>query len=142
VGAVLAASADDPADALARAEALTAFRASRDDMEDLSIAFTRARNLHKPELGVDADRELMAAEERALADALDDAEGAVAELMEQVAYFAVLEAYAGLRRPIDEFFEKVLVMDPDERLRENRLRLLNRFVAVFERFGDFGLLAG
>jgi len=142
VAAVLARAADDPADALARCEALTNFRASSGDMEDLSVAFTRARNLGKPELGVAADRSLMGSEEAALAEALDEAESAVSSLMDQHAYSAVLEAYAGLRAPIDEFFEKVLVMDPDEAVRTNRLRLLNRFVAVFERFCDFGLLAG
>ncbi len=49
---------------------------------------------------------------------------------------------AALRGPIDAFFDAVLVMDPDEALRTNRLRLLNRFVALFERFADFGKLEG
>ena len=31
---------------------------------------------------------------------------------------------------------------PGRALRDNRLRLLNRFVALFERFADFGQLAG
>ena len=62
--------------------------------------------------------------------------------MAQHAYSAVLEALAGLRVPIDEFFDKVLVMDNDEALRANRLRLLNRFVAVFGVFADFSRLAG
>lgn len=142
IGAVIASAGDDPADTLARCEALTSFRASSSDMEDLSVAFARARNLHKSELGLSSDRSLMSEEESALADALDEAEGLVASLMEQRAYSAVLEAYAGLRGPVDQFFDKVLVMDPDDALRTNRLRLLNRFVALFERFGDFGLLAG
>jgi glycyl-tRNA synthetase beta chain len=58
------------------------------------------------------------------------------------AYSALLEVYAGLRAPIDAFFEGVLVMDPDEAKRDNRLRLLNRFVALFGRFADFSQLAG
>jgi glycyl-tRNA synthetase beta chain len=33
-------------------------------------------------------------------------------------------------------------MDPNEKLRANRLRLLNRFVAVFSDVADFGKLAG
>ena len=142
VDAVLAVASDDPADAVARCEALTTFRASSDDMEDLSIAFTRARNLSKRDLGTVVERSIMGAEEAALADALDRAEGLADELFGQAAYSAVLEAYAGLRAPIDEFFDRVLVMDPDETLRDNRLRLLNRFVALFMRFADFSLLAG
>jgi glycyl-tRNA synthetase beta chain len=142
VSAVLVVAADSPADALARCEALTAFRASSDAMEDLSVAFTRARNLAKPDLGSGTDRSLMDTEEVALADALDAAESALAELMAQGAYSAFLESCAALRAPIDAFFEAVMVMDEDARLRENRLRLLNRFVAIFSGYADFGRLAG
>ena len=142
VDAVLASSASDPSDALARCEALTSFRAASDDMEDLSTAYTRARNLGKPELGGGADRAAMGAEELALSDALDTAEKSADALIDARAYSALLEAFAGLRAPIDAFFEGVLVMDPDEAIRENRLRLLNRFVQLFDRFGDFSLLAG
>jgi glycyl-tRNA synthetase beta chain len=142
VDAVLAVAADDPADALARCEALTAFRASSDDMEDLSSAYTRAKNLAKPELGAATDRAIMGAEELALADALDKAEGLAADALADRAHSALLEIYSGLRGPIDTFFEGVLVMDPDDAKRGNRLRLLNRFVALFGRFADFSLLAG
>lgn len=142
VDAVLAVAADDAADTLARCEALTAFRAASDDMEDLSVAFTRARNLAKPDVGVATDRSIMGEHEATLADALDSAEKACADLLYQRAYSALLESYAGLRAPIDAFFDNVMVMDEDPALRENRLRLLNRFVALFERFADFTKLAG
>jgi glycyl-tRNA synthetase beta chain len=140
VDAVLAAAADDPADALARCDALAAFRAESDDMDDLSTAYTRAKNLSQEDLGISVDRSIMGPEERALADAMDAAEQKAADAFAVRAYSALLEIYAGLREPIDEFFENVLVMDPDEAKRDNRLRLLNRFVALFARFGDFGLL--
>jgi glycyl-tRNA synthetase beta chain len=142
VDAILAVAAGDPADALARCEALSAFRSARDDMEDLSIAYSRAKNLSDPELGSATDRSIMGAEEIALADALDTAERAAGELAQQRAYGALLETYAGLRGPIDAFFEAVLVMDPEPATRENRLRMLNRFVALFSRFADFSLLSG
>jgi len=58
------------------------------------------------------------------------------------AYPLLLEEYAALRPPIDAFFDTVLVMDPDEGLRANRLKLLNRFVALFEQFADFARIAG
>ncbi len=142
VDSVLAVAADDPADALARCEALTAFRAARDDMEDLSVAYTRAKNLARADLGVEADRALMGPEEIALADALASAETTAGDLMAQQAYSVALESLAALRAPIDAFFEGVLVMDPDESVRDNRLRLLNRFVAVFGGFADFSKLSG
>lgn len=142
VEAVLAVTADDPADALARCEALTAFRAASDAMEDLSVAYTRAKNLSQPDLGTTVDRTLMGPEETALADALDAGESTAGDLMAERAYSAVLQSLAGLRGPVDAFFEGVLVMDQDLALRENRLRLLNRFSALFGGFADFSRLSG
>ncbi|MBS3956234.1 MAG: glycine--tRNA ligase subunit beta [Clostridiales bacterium] len=142
VAAVLATASNDPADALARAGALTAMRAASDAMEDLSVAFTRARNLSRPELGIAAVPALMGAEESALAAALGDAEENAFEFLSNGEYPQALAVLASLRRPIDAFFDTVLVMDPDEALRDNRLKQLNRFVALFERFADFGKLAG
>ena len=142
IAAVLAVDADDPFDAGRRAESLTTFREASDDMEDLSVAFTRAKNLAEPALGASTDPSLMGDDESALSVALDDAESHIGELMEQEAYSAVLETFAEMRQPIDAFFENVLVMDEDQALRENRLKLLNRFVALFERFADFSKLSG
>jgi len=142
VDAVLAVAGDDPADAIDRADALTAARAHERTIDDVSVAFTRARNLSQPDLGTAADERIMGPEEITLAQALDGAEGVVDEAMAARDYDAVLEQLAALRPPIDAFFDNVLVMDQDLKLRENRLRLLNRFVAVFERFADFSKLAG
>ncbi|MFN3599042.1 MAG: glycine--tRNA ligase subunit beta [Aquificaceae bacterium] len=44
---------------------------------------------------------------------------------------------ASLKKPIDEFFDKVLVMDPDENIKRNRLALLYRIKKLFNRFADF-----
>ncbi|MEI7814061.1 MAG: glycine--tRNA ligase subunit beta [Coriobacteriia bacterium] len=142
VDAVLVVSGDDPADALARCEALTEFRASSRDMEDLSVAYTRAKNLARPELGTAVDVAIMGPEELALAQALDRAETNAAQLVSARAYAALLETFSGLRAPVDAFFEGVMVMSEDPAERDNRLRLLNRFVALFGTFADFSVLAG
>ncbi len=44
---------------------------------------------------------------------------------------------ASLKKPIDDFFDKVLVMDPDESIRKNRLALLFRIKKLFNNFADF-----
>jgi glycyl-tRNA synthetase beta chain len=49
---------------------------------------------------------------------------------------------ATLRRPVDEFFDKVTVNDPDPALRENRLRLLSRIRAVMNQVADFSQIEG
>jgi glycyl-tRNA synthetase beta chain len=142
VAAVLAVAADDPADALARAGALTRMRTAEVAIGDLSVAFTRARNLSRPDLGTGAESSLMGPEESALALALDRAEHDAADALIVRDYDRLLGVLAELRAPIDAFFEGVLVMDPDEELRTMRLQLLNRFVAVFSTFADFSALAG
>lgn len=142
VAAVLATSGDDPLDALKRCEALTNARATAGEtFADLSVAFTRARNLSKPGLGTDTDASIMGTEETALADALAAAEADAATSFAAGDYDSVLGVLADLRGPIDTFFDKVLVMDTDEKLRDNRLKLLNRFVALFERFADLSRIA-
>ena len=128
---------------LARAVALQSARDhDPETFEDLSVAFTRAKNLAQEELGTVTSRDLMGGEETALLDAVEAAEANVAELERVRSYPLLVEQYASLRGPIDMFFDKVLVMDPDDALRENRLKLLNRFVAVFERFADLRQIAG
>ena len=141
IAAVLATSSDDPSDALARCEALTSAREqAAEAFADLSVAFKRAANLAGTAAAT-TDRALMAEHELVLDDALLEAEGRVQLLLEERAYGALLQTYAGLRGPIDDFFENVLVMDEDESLRVNRLGLLARFVYMFERFADFSRLA-
>ena len=56
-------------------------------------------------------------------------------------YEGACSALAELRTPIDRFFADVLVMDSDTGLRENRLRLLNRFAGVFADVADIGALS-
>ncbi|MBI5230621.1 MAG: glycine--tRNA ligase subunit beta, partial [Coriobacteriales bacterium] len=143
VEAVLAVAADDPADALARSEALQRARDEKhDEFEDLSIAFSRAKNLGQPALGTAYDTATMGEHELALAETLDAGAAELETEMSQHAYSAVLETFAGMREPIDAFFDNVLVMDEDAALRENRLKLLNRFVEQFEQFADFSRLEG
>jgi glycyl-tRNA synthetase beta chain len=143
VDALLAVASDDPADAVRRCEALTAARTdSPETFEDLSTAFSRAKNLGQPDLGTETDASIMGAEEAVLADALAAAEQVGALSFDAGDYPAFLGILAGLRGPIDDFFDKVLVMAEEPAQRENRLRLLNRFVGLFERFADFAKMAG
>jgi glycyl-tRNA synthetase beta chain len=84
----------------------------------------------------------MGAAETALADAIEAAEPRVGAAASEGDYEGALALLAGLRAPIDSFFTDVLVMDPDEAVRDNRLRLLNRFTALFDGVADFARLQG
>jgi glycyl-tRNA synthetase beta chain len=142
VDAVMAVASGDPVDTLRRVRALAGFRATEAG-RDLSIAFKRAANLADAAAGLDLDRSIMVPDELALVDALAEAKARVAPLMGTAHdYEGALAALADLRGPVDAFFDGVLVMDPDEALRRNRLALLNGLVGLFDGFADFGKLAG
>jgi glycyl-tRNA synthetase beta chain len=81
-------------------------------------------------------------EEKALADAIGKAETEAAKATEALDYEAAMRALATLRTPIDAFFDKVLVNDPDEAVRANRLALLTRIREATGQVADFARIAG
>ena len=142
IDAVLAAGVEEPAVIGQRAHALEDARANdAETFDNLATAYARANNLRKPELGSAVDEGLLTEPERPLAAAVAQAEGTVAAALEADNFAAALSELAALRAPIDGFFADVMVMDEDPALRDNRLRLLNRFVAVFANVADFGKMA-
>jgi glycyl-tRNA synthetase beta chain len=56
-------------------------------------------------------------------------------------YVAVLQALAGLREPVDVFFEKVMVNAEDIAVRGNRLALLRTIAEQLNAVGDISMLA-
>lgn len=140
--AVLATGVEEPAQIIARTYVLEAERLGAPEaFDDLTTAYARANNLRDADLGVEVDEALLSDAERALLAATDEAAACVKEALAVDHFGAALAALAALRAPIDAFFEDVLIMDDDLALRENRLRLLNRFVAVFAHVADFGKMA-
>jgi len=57
-------------------------------------------------------------------------------------YSEALDLLAGLRAPVDQFFDGVLVNDPDEALRNNRLALLAQVRMLFAGIADLSRLPG
>ena len=142
VDAVLAAGACEPMVIMARAHALESARANdADTFDDLATAYARANNLRDAELGSEVDASKFAPEASALNDAVSQAESAVAAALAADDYASALGVLAALRKPIDSFFENVMVMDDDPAIRSNNLKLLNRFVSVFANVADFGKMA-
>ena len=142
IDAVLAAGVAEPAEILRRVRSLEDARNNAPDtFNDLATAYARANNLRDASLGTEVDEGLINEVEHALFCAVVQAEGRVARALEADDYQAALSELAGLRKPVDMFFERIMVMDEDRKLRENRLRLLNRFVGVFQGVADFGKMA-
>ncbi len=56
-------------------------------------------------------------------------------------YTEALKSLAALKSPVDAFFDKVLVMDKDERVKQNRIGFLGRLHATMNRIADLSKLA-
>ena len=142
IDAVLSAGIQEPVELINRVSALEAARSQQPEVfEDLATAYARANNLCDSKLGTEVNEGLLSEVEQALVRAVGQAESNVASALENNNYAAALSELAALRKPIDLFFENTMVMDEDQALRENRLRLLNSFVAVFANVADFALLS-
>ncbi len=142
IEAVSAVGVIDPAEFIARARALDSARAEQPEIfEALAGAFTRAHNLADASLGCDVDESMLGDAERALLSACEDGEEKVASALASKDFDAACGALAALKEPIDRFFDDVLVMDEHDDVRENRLRLLNRFAGVFAGVADISALS-
>jgi len=141
VDAVLTARFDDPVDALARVDALSELKGA-EDFEALAVAFKRVINIVKSGTYIDVREDLFEADcERDLAAAVESARRAVREQVAAGDYTAALHSVAGLRQPVDAFFDGVMVMAEDERVRINRLALLTQVAGLFADIADFTKIA-
>lgn len=142
IEAVSAAGVIDPAEFMLRAHALEDARTNAPELfDDLATAYARAAHLGDAKLGTEVDGALLGEAEQSLLSAVDAASASVSDKLAAGAYAEALAALAALREPIDRFFTDVLVMDDDPKVRDNRLRLLNRFASVFGDVADIGALA-
>ena len=81
-------------------------------------------------------------QEQTLIAALDAAEPKASAAIDKEDFTAAMAALASLRRPIDDFFDRVTVNDADPAKRERRLNLLMRFRDAVNRVADFSKIEG
>lgn len=126
-----------------RIAACRAFRALP-EAAALASANKRIRNILRQAGELDGARVdgalVETGEERALADAVEDKSRSIEPLMEKREYERALTELAGLRDTVDAFFDHVMVMAEDERLRRNRLALLARMNRMFLDIADVSRL--
>ncbi|ACH37670.1 glycyl-tRNA synthetase, beta subunit [Citrifermentans bemidjiense Bem] len=141
VEAVVSVSFDDLVEAAAKIEALAGFR-NRDDFGPLAVAFKRVCNIVKDGVDTPVSTELFQdAAEGELHQALTQVSGKVAAALKKADYLAALTEIATLKPAVDLFFEKVMVMAEDERVRQNRLALLTGIARLFGSLADFSRLS-
>jgi len=75
--------------------------------------------------------------ERALLAEVERVEREAAEARPRRDYPAILRAVASLKPAVDAFFDGVMVMAEDPKVRDNRLGLMRRVAALFADIADF-----
>ena len=121
--------------------------ASLPEAESLAAANKRVANIlrqaaAKGEAFANADAKLLQdPQERALFDALRAASRDATPRFEQGDFTGYLKTFAVLKSPVDAFFDSVMVMVEDPRLRRNRLALLEDLRREMNRVADISKLA-
>jgi len=143
VAALLSAASDNIPDIWRRAAALEQLKA-KPDFEPLAVAFKRVVNIIKKadDIAVDnPDQALFQHEsEKDLLNAYEQVKNRVEDDLKQGLYDQALVKIASLRDPVDAFFEGVMVMADDIRIRDNRLALLSMIATLFGKLADFSKL--
>jgi glycyl-tRNA synthetase beta chain len=143
--AVLARRPRKPLDFEQRMHAVKTFR-NLPESASLAAANKRIRNiLRKAGTGFPDNYDsglLTEPAEQALAGAITELEATVSPMFEARDYTDALCRLAALQAPVDRFFDDVMVMAEDEKLRDNRLALLNALSGLFLRVADISRLQG
>lgn len=142
--AVLAIQPTDPLEFDQRVHAVQAFTALP-EAASLAAANKRVSNiLEKTAININElqvkEALLEAPEEQRLFAEIEELGEQSRSMLEARSFDALLRSLAGLREPVDSFFDQVMVNCEDEGLRNNRLALLNRLRQLFLEVADVSLL--
>ena len=108
-----------------RAEAIEEFR-KRPHFADTLTALKRVFNILKDRTyGLVDEGILEKEEEKELYSATQRLSREIETLLKEGNYLEALERLSELKAPVDRFFDNILVMDRDERIKNNRLNLLS-----------------
>ena len=124
-------------------EAVRAF-SSLPEAESLAAANKRIGNILKQAGNVPStfDAALMTEpEEKALATKFHAVQPGFDRAFNDLDFTGALKALASLKAPVDAFFDKVMVMDKDPKVRDNRIGLLGTLHGTMNRIADLSKLA-
>ena len=143
--AVMANRPRSPLDAVTRLAALKEFLLLPDAVVLAGINKRIANILKKTQVSHDwvvDPQALNEAAERALHEALTSLRDPVRDATRQRRYADSLQALVGLRAPVNEFFDRVMVMDENADKRNNRLALLRDAQLLLGGVADLSRLPG
>ena len=146
IAAIISVSSDNIPNVWNKVRALQALKA-KPDFTPLAVAFKRVVNIIKKSAdlateNLSVDTKLFVHEsESALFNAFNEVADKVADHLKHDRFEDALLKIATLRDPVDAFFDSVMVMDKDLKLRENRLALLKQIADLFATYADFSKLS-
>ncbi|NLK43283.1 MAG: glycine--tRNA ligase subunit beta [Tissierellia bacterium] len=135
VDAVLAADIDDIYDMKIRANKLNEWL-KKEGLSEILTAFNRVANLAEKAVSDEVQRDLLNEDELELYESFYSIEERVEGFISKKEYDKALDNLVILKDPIDNFFEKVMVMVEDERIRNNRLGLLRKIYNMMIKICD------
>ncbi|MEY8415393.1 glycyl-tRNA synthetase beta chain [Tissierella praeacuta DSM 18095] len=125
VDAVISTNIDDIYDMKIRANKLNEWL-KKDGLSEMLSAFNRVSNLAEKAITNEVQRDLLTEDEIELYEKFNNMEEKIDVLINKKEYDKALDQLVILKEPIDNFFDKVMVMVEDEKIRNNRLGLLKK----------------
>ncbi|MBU0481897.1 MAG: glycine--tRNA ligase subunit beta [Proteobacteria bacterium] len=141
IEAVTSIDFDDIIDCSLRIDALAAVQ-GEETFTILAGSFKRVRNIIKDHKTDRIEQTLLTdPAEKVLYQALQEISSEAAPLLEGQNYQKAMEVILKMKEPVDLFFDKVMVMAEDEKIRNNRLALLTSISHLFLKIGDFSRMS-
>ena len=114
---------------------------NNNDVEKISMAMIRCRNIIKGKKYSKVNVKLLSEEyEKRLYSVIDKKRKSVRDNIDKGKYNNVLLDFADLGKNIDDFFDNVLVMDRDDKIRANRINLVKNAADLYMLLADFSKL--
>ncbi len=135
IDAIIKTEGDDIYDLKIRADKLNDWL-NKEGLSDILTAFNRVSTLAEKAISSDVKRDLLTEDEIDLYDSYNNIEERALNLINKKEYDKALDILTSLKDPIDNFFEKVMVMVDDEALKYNRLGLLRKIYDIMMKVCD------
>jgi glycyl-tRNA synthetase beta chain len=107
-----------------------------EDISNILNAFKRVSNLAEKAPSDDVSRDLLTEDEIELYDKYNNLEEKIENEIDKNEYDKALNLLATLKDPIDDYFDNVMVMVEDEKIKNNRLGLLKKIYDTMRNICD------
>jgi glycyl-tRNA synthetase beta subunit len=105
------------------------------------IPYHRAKNITQNAIEMKIDESKFTSDfEKNLYQKLISTKKEIDEFLEKDDLKSYLNALQNLTKPLAELFENVMINDPNPDLKQNRISMLCKICALYERFANFSLI--